>query len=86
MHYAKYVEGWNSHGEHKPIARHYVPFKVAPDLQKWLLRRNVKGAEKAKGWMVGGPSFPSPFMQPELEAQESQIQGRFAAALAATMH
>lgn len=86
VHYGKYVEGWNSMGEHKPIRKHYVPFKVAPDLQKWLLRHGVEGAENAKGWMVGGPDFPSPFMQPTLEEEQPRYAARFAAALQRTMH
>lgn len=100
--YAKYIEGWNSRNEHKPIERHFVPFDKHPGLLKWALRHGVRVYRSTKtgkmlkrqgkygklggGLMIGGPDFPSPFMQPELEAQTPQIQGRFAAALARTMN
>ena len=87
VHYGKYVEGWNSMGEHKPTVRHIVSLVKNPGALKWLLRHDVEGVtEKTKYFMFGGPNAPSPFMQPELEAQAPQIQGRFAAALARTMN
>lgn len=113
VHYAKYVEGWNSRGEHKPIERHFVSFERHPELLKWALRHGIKAYRtwsgrgttryqkgsgrllelggqslvfKIRGLMVGGPDFPSPFMQPALEEEQPRFMTRFAAALERTMH
>jgi len=67
--YAKYVEGWNSLGQHVPIVRHFVKFTTAPNLKEWLLRHGVDVPKSAKSWPVGGPDFPSPFLQPAFEAK-----------------
>lgn len=63
--YAKFVEGYP-----RPPRRHFVPFSIAPDLERWARRH---GIEARGGLIVGGIDSTTPFLQPTIAAQKSRL-------------
>jgi hypothetical protein len=74
--YARYVEGYP-----QAPRRHFLSFKTAPDLMRWLLKHNVDVPPNAKGWMVGGPRSVTPFMRPAADEIAPKLIPQLAAAL-----
>lgn len=59
--YAKYVHGVLVNGKWIGPRRHFVPFSVAPSLERWARYKGID-TSKRKGLMVGGEDKARPFL------------------------
>lgn len=59
---------WYQHG---PQAGHFVPFSVAPGLQRWVRRKGLNIAASAGGIKVSGRA--QPFLQPAYERNMQSV-------------
>ena len=77
--YARFVEGVDASGNPKPVARHFVPFSVSPDLRKWAQSKGIEVPARGGGLIVGGPGSESPFMRPAWGKHAPAIASRLSA-------